>query len=284
MNKVKYLTVFILFYIVMLASGCKLFATPIVAYENKIELSMVEEYKQYFPYELPSYVLEFEGTLNTTENRTGPYEVIFTQNDDFKVSEILRNLFEHNKDNLIVHLLDTDDEAETWMNTYEDGEPKKEYIKVLDNTIYNEIAYITLENGLILSVNYAKIIDWNNNVYYRWQVTESIRMILHYPLMVTDDNAGNTMFLLLPIPAGVTINFDPTTKDLQTILEKDKFKTDKSYYTYKYIDNWNKETVSEYYVNNFNGILDNNQIKIKYFDYDFVVTVNDDSFTIEHLK
>mgnify|MGYP003531967781 CR=1 FL=1 len=28
----------------------------------------------------------------------------------------------------------------------------------------------------------------------------------------------------------------------------------------------------------------NNQIKIKYFDYDFVVTVNDDSFTIEHLK
>ena len=137
---------------------------------------------------------------------------------------------------------------------------------------------------MILSLNYAKIIDWDNNVYYRWQFTESIRMILHYPMMVSEDSEGNTIFLLLPLPAGVTMSFDTTTKTLDTLLTKEKFKTDESYYTYKYIQSWNKDTIKEYYINNFNGVELNGDLLIEYFGYQFTVTLNDNNFIIKHYK
>lgn len=267
--------------------GCKLFETVIVTYDNELTLQMVEEYKPYFPYNLPTFTLKFDGSVNTTEQRTGPYEVVFTQNDDFFISDILSNLFAEyeSKGSLLIYNIGTDEEAETWMNTYdEEGNHSKEYIKVLNNKIYNEIAYMTLDNGLILSVNYAKIIDWNNNIYYRWQKTESIRMIIHYPLMVTENSNFETMFLLLPLPAGVIKKFDTTTKSLETITSKDKFKNDMSYYTYDYISIWNKETVREYYINGFNGHEEDGEFIIEYFGYNFSVEFNEDNFVIKHLK
>ncbi len=283
----KQLVLILVLLMACILNGCKLFETEIVTYENEITLEMVSDYKEYFPYELPTFKLEFEGKVNATLQRTGPYEVVFTQNDDFFISDILSNLFEEyqEKDSLLIYEISKEDEAETWMNTYdENGDYQKEYIKVLNDTIYNEIAYMTLDNGLILSVNYSKIIDWNNNVYYRWQKTEAIRMIIHYPLMVTENDNNETMFLLLPLPAGVIKKFDTTTKSLETITTKDKFKTDSSYYTYDYISIWNKDTVKEYYINNFNGVEENGVFTIKYFGYDFTVTFNENDFVLKHNK
>lgn len=286
-NRYFILLLLLSLFLTILFSGCKLFETKIVTYDSELTLQMVEEYKVYFPYTLPTFKLEFDGSVNTTEQRTGPYEVVFTQNDDFFVSDILSDLFAEYeaKGDLLIYNIGTDDEAETWMNTYdEQGNHKKEYIKVLDNKIYNEIAYMTLDNGLILSVNYAKIIDWNNNVYYRWQKTESIRMIIHYPLMVTENNNNETMFLLLPLPAGVIKKFDTTTKSLETITSKDKFKNDMSYYTYDYISIWNKDTVKEYYINRFNGREENGTFIIDYFGYQFSVQFNENNFILKHIK
>lgn len=283
----RYFIILLSLILTIVVSGCKLFETKLVTYENELTLQMVEDYKVYFPYTLPIFTLKFDGSLNTTEQRTGPYEVVFTQNDDFFVSDILSKLFAEYeaKNDLLIYNIGTDEEAETWMNTYdEDGNHSKEYIKILDNKIYNEIAYMTLDNGLILSVNYAKIVDWNNNVYYRWQKTESIRMIIHYPLMVTENSNNETMFLLLPLPAGVIKKFDTTTKSLETITTKDKFKNDMSYYTYDYISIWNKETVREYYVNRFNGYEENGVFMIEYFGYNFSVEFNEKNFVIKHLK
>ena len=132
-NMRKYFLSILLLIVVCFSFSCKLFETPIKTYENELTFSMVEEYKQYFPYELPTFTLKFDGKINTTENRTGPYEVVFTENDDFKVSNILNQLFVEYEDSLIVYQLSVDNEPETWMNTYKDGEHEKEYIKVLDN-------------------------------------------------------------------------------------------------------------------------------------------------------
>ena len=272
-------------------SGCglvkEMFKTELISNEGEIKLIINEEYQKYFPYEVPSFTLEFEGSFNTTKNRTTESEVIFTHNDDFKLSEVISNLLKKYDElgRLYTHQFSVDKEPETYLISYANNpEGEKEYVKVLDSKIYNEVSYISLENGLVLSLNYARIVDWDNNVYYRWQNTESIRMILHYPMMVTENENGETIFLIIPLPQGVVYNFDTTTKTLDTILSKDKFKTDSTYYTYDYINNWNKENVKDFYIERFNGKEENNKFYIEYLGYSFEIVFNEKTFTFYRHK
>ena len=108
-------------------------------------------------------------------------------------------------------------------------------------------------------------------------------MILHYPFMVTENKQGETMFLLVPLPAGVIYGFDTTTKELDTLLSKDKFKTDKSYYTYDYINNWNVETVKQFYIDKYNGRVVNNEFLVDYFGYTFMIEFNEKNFVINYV-
>ena len=54
-------------------SGCglvkEMFKTELISNEGEIKLIINEEYQKYFPYEVPSFTLEFEGSFNTTKNR-----------------------------------------------------------------------------------------------------------------------------------------------------------------------------------------------------------------------
>lgn len=290
-KKISKFFIFVLFAVVcFISTGCgvfkEMFSVDLIDNEGSIKLDIEEEYKKYFPYELPSYEITFDGIVHTTEHRTTTREVIFTKNDDFKVSEILSNIFEKYKalGRFYTYQSSIDNEGETYLISYEnnpDGE--KVYFKVLDKKIYNEVCYINLENGLILTCSYARIVDENNNVYYRWQNSESIRMILHYPFMVTENKQGETMFLLVPLPAGVIYGFDTTTKELDTLLSKDKFKTDKSYYTYDYINNWNVETVKQFYIDKYNGRVVNNEFLVDYFGYTFMIEFNEKNFVINYV-
>ncbi len=84
--------------------------------------------------------------------------------------------------------------------TLDDGTIKSEkvYLKVIDGNMSNEIAYITLDNGLQLTINYLKFQveqeDKSIKTYYSWQYSESIRMILYYPLMVVKDKDENKKY------------------------------------------------------------------------------------------
>ena len=287
----KFVLLLIVSVMISLSSGCgllkEMFKTELVSNEGEINLIINEDYQKYFPYEVPSFTLEFEGSLNTTKQTTTNSEVIFTHNDDFKLSEVIGKLLNkyQNLNSLYTHQFSIDKEPETYLISYKnnpDGE--KEYVKVLDSKIYNEVSYISLENGLVLTLNYSRIVDWDNNVYYRWQNTEAIRMILHYPLMVTENENGETMFLIIPLPAGVVYNFDTTTKSLDTILTKDKFKTDSSYYTYDYVNDWNIDTVKEFYINRFNGQEIDNKFFVEYLGYKFEIVFNEKSFTFYYKK
>ena len=93
------------------------------------------------------------------------------------------------------------------MNRRDSEVDEKVYLKVKDEKVYNEIAHILLDDGLILSINYARFIDSDNVTYYKWQTTESIRMVLHYPFMITNktDKVPNKInynksFCFIPLP------------------------------------------------------------------------------------
>ena len=189
--KIKNFCLFLIFCLIFL-SGCscnEIFSFSVTPVENGITLTYDQDIITHLAYEnieLPSYTIEFDGTLNITENRQGEFECIFAQNDDFTVSKLVANIIDEYKEKGRVSFreISKDEEMETWMNLRNETQDEKIYLQVKDGIIYNEIAYITLENGLQLTINYARFTDKDNNLYYRWQKTESIRFVLHYPLMV----------------------------------------------------------------------------------------------------
>ena len=188
----------------------------------------------------------------------------------------------------MVASISNDKDAEVWMNRREDDINEKVYLKVKDETVYNEIVYILLDNGLILSINYARFIDSDNVTYYKWQKTESIRMVLHYPFMITDKVDeypnkinNNKSFVFIPLPLGVTYSFDTTTKRLVKLLSNDKF-LESSYYTYKYVNSYEEDhdNFISFYQKYYNGRYINDEFVVTNFGIDFKIKFNKDNFVI----
>lgn len=191
MKKYRFLFVLLVFMISLTGCSCKeIFSFDVVPVENEIVLTYDQDLKEHLGYPedliIPNYIIDFEGSLNITENRQGEFECIFAQNDDFTVSNLIKGIIEEYKEkNRVSFIVDSEDEElETWMNLRNETQDEKIYLQVKDGIIYNERAFITLENGLQLTMNYARFTDKDNNVYYRWQKTQSIRLVLHYPFML----------------------------------------------------------------------------------------------------
>ena len=291
--KIKNYILFLLFSLVFLTGcSCKdIFSFSVVPVEEEIVLTFDQDIKDYLAYtdiELPSYTIDFKGTLNITENRQGEFECIFAQNDDFTVSSIIASIIEEykGKNRVAFREISTDDELETWMNLRNETQDEKIYLQVKDGKIYNEHAYIILENGLRLSINYARFTDKDNNVYYRWQKTESIRVVLHYPLMVIKQGEEKK-FVFIALPNQVITKFDTTTKTIEDLLKKDKF-LETEWYTYEFANSYDEDYQNyvNYYVDNFNGRFIGEDFVYTYLGYDFKVEfikgeeAKDDKFII----
>lgn len=287
----------ILFLLLILLSGCELNIFEVSTEENdgSFTLSIDSDVIEYLNVdEIPTYTLTFEGVLNSGVNRTGEFEIAFYNNDDSKLSKIIENLIQEydSKNRVVYRLKETKTELETWINVNTKNGREKEYIKVKDEKIYNEIAYVCLENGLCLSMNYARFKDYENNIYYRWEKTEGIRMVLHYPLMVyyNEVNERNE-FVIMPIPNGTIINFDTTTKKVSALLKDDKF-IDELYYTYSYFDDSktveeNQQIVTNYYLDNTDAIVTENGIECTFLGNKFLITLDESSFKVtlvEYIK
>lgn len=293
---------------VSLLSSCSFFTTETIEIENEVELSIKENYIPYLGYEksvIPTYTFKFPGKLNVALRTTGPNEIVFTNNDDFVVSDLVEGLLlEHEKNGIISYrLLGTTKNYETHMNkktVLEDGTIKSEkvYLKVVDGNMSNEIAYITLDNGLQLTINYLKFQvaqeDGSLKTYYSWQYSESIRMILYYPLMVVKDSEGNKKILIVALPNG-TINKIETRLNVEGLIEKDSY-LDSSYYTYPYSD-YDAElsgkdydntrivsSIKEYYISHYDGYMEDETLFYTYLGYKFSVTFNKTTFTITYIE
>ena len=285
--KIKNFCLFLIFCLIFL-SGCscnEIFSFSVTPVENGITLTYDQDIITHLAYEnieLPSYTIEFDGTLNITENRQGEFECIFAQNDDFTVSKLVANIIDEYKEKGRVSFreISKDEEMETWMNLRNETQDEKIYLQVKDGIIYNEIAYITLENGLQLTINYARFTDKDNNLYYRWQKTESIRFVLHYPLMVIKQKDAHK-FVFIALPNRVVYNFDTTTKTIEDLITKDKF-LGAEFYTFEYTNSYEEDYQNyiNYYQENFNGRFIDNTFVYTFLGYDFSITFNQENFII----
>lgn len=288
--------------------SCKnYFTTELKEIENEVTLSIKEDYIPYLGYQendIPIYTFKFEGKINTALRTTGPHEVVFTGNDDFRISEMVKELLKYHEENGIISYrsLGITKKYETHLNKKtidSDGNEKTEkvYLKVIDGNMYDEIAYITLDNGLQLTINYRRFdVEGENGetiTYYGWQYTESIRMILYYPLMVVEELNGEKKILIVALPNAV-INKIETRYDVEGLMTKDTY-LDSSYYTYPYPD-YDSETsgsdydatnsinsIKEYYTKFYNGRIENDEFVYTYLGYDFKVTFEKTSFIITYI-
>ena len=289
MNKIRLICLLTLF---ILLTGCscncsEMFEVKYISMENEFTLSIDSNLVEHLDCEnIPDFTLTYDGIINVGENRTGEFEYALYRNDDYFVSRVFEKLIEEyeEKNRIAYKLVKTDNEVEAWMNTYEDPlnteTTVKDYIKVKDSKVYNEMAYIALENGLILSFNYARFSDFSGNTYYRWQKTEGIRFVLHYPLMMFKNKETNiNQFVLMALPKGVIYSYSTTTKKLDSILGNDKY-LESEWYTYNYVNSYEEDYQAyvDYYINNFNGKWVDGKLRHDYLGHTFDITFTEENF------
>lgn len=301
----KILLLLLLFISPIVLTGCGL-TNNSVPNEGTITLNMTDEYLSYLDYkasEVPNFTLSFDGVINTNEAVESNNQIIFSNNDDFTVSEIIANLINKYKDDktrFTSIVVSEELKAETRMNSKKivTGKEKyeKHYLEVYNKKIFNEICYITLENGLQLSIDYRRFqsIDENDNLitYYAWQYRQSIRMILHYPLMlIQKDNKKS--FVIVPLLNNTTYTIG-TQLDVAKVIKNENYLTDEGFRTFFYPDydenkgmtpeelQEQKEYVKKYYIDNFNGSSEE-IFTFEYLERIYSINFNEKSYVINYI-
>lgn len=284
----KYILLLVISILLSISLGCNLniFRVETVENDGSFTLTIDEDVLKYLnTTDIPNYTCTFDGVLKSSKYRTGEFEIAFYDNDDFFLSKIIENLINEYKEKNRVSFksISSDNETESWMNRKQDDVNEKEYIKIKDNKIYNEIVYISLENGLQLSINYARFSDFEGNTYYRWQKTEGIRFVLHYPLMVYhNEEHDRNEVVVMPLPNGVIYYFDTTTKQIDALLKNDKYLKEE-YYKFGYVNSYEKDydNIVNYYLTDAKGVKTSEGIECEFMSNKFLVTFAEDSFNLK---
>ncbi len=284
----KYILLLVISILLSISLGCNLniFRVETVENDGRFTLTIDEDVLKYLnTTDIPNYTCTFDGVLKSSKYRTGEFEIAFYDNDDFFLSKIIENLINEYKEKNRVSFksISSDNETESWMNRKQDDVNEKEYIKIKDNKIYNEIVYISLENGLQLSINYARFSDFEGNTYYRWQKTEGIRFVLHYPLMVYhNEEHDRNEVVVMPLPNGVIYYFDTTTKQIDALLKNDKYLKEE-YYKFGYVNSYEKDydNIVNYYLTDAKGVKTSEGIECEFMSNKFLVTFAEDSFSLK---
>lgn len=284
----KYILLLVISILLSISLGCNLniFRVETVENDGSFTLTIDEDVLKYLnTTDIPNYTCTFDGVLKSSKYRTGEFEIAFYDNDDFFLSRIIENLINEYKEKNRVSFksISSDNETESWMNRKQDDANEKEYIKIKDNKIYNEIVYISLENGLQLSINYARFSDFEGNTYYRWQKTEGIRFVLHYPLMVYhNEEHDRNEVVVMPLPNGVIYYFDTTTKQIDALLKNDKYLKEE-YYRFGYVNSYEKDydNIVNYYLTDAKGVKTSEGIECEFMSNKFLVTFAEDSFSLK---
>ncbi len=284
----KYILLLVISILLSISLGCDLniFRVETVENDGSFTLTIDEDVLKYLnTTDIPNYTCTFDGVLKSSKYRTGEFEIAFYDNDDFFLSRIIENLINEYKEKNRVSFksISSDNETESWMNRKQDDVNEKEYIKIKDNKIYNEIVYISLENGLQLSINYARFSDFEGNTYYRWQKTEGIRFVLHYPLMVYhNEEHDRNEVVVMPLPNGVIYYFDTTTKQIDALLKNDKYLKEE-YYKFGYVNSYEKDydNIVNYYLTDAKGVKTSEGIECEFMSNKFLVTFAEDSFSLK---
>lgn len=294
----------LLLLIPLLVTGCKcsFLEQEVITHEGKLELTIPEEYYEYLDYnreDIPSFVWHFEGTLNTAKTNLKANEVMFHSNDDIKLSKLIKELLDSYRENnrLTVLTVKEEKEHETFLNSQVNGKWEKVFFRPENQVMYNEVAYISLENGLKLSLDYRRFEAKDENdviqTYYAWQYTQGIRMILHYPFQVIKKGEVKKLVLLsLYDQTRYTIG---THNSLKAILKDDKYLNDEGFRKFFYPEYdekkgmteeelaMNIQIVKDYYVNGLNG-QDGSNFTFEYLGKKFEIEFTESCYFIKYLK
>lgn len=204
------------------------------------------------------------------------YHVTFKGNDDIILSDALKDLFNRYKDNLVI----TEEKKITTDVSYfsylKDGKVKNRKYEPDDGFEYLETAYIGLENGLQLEVNYRRF-KYDGLDYYTWRFDRGmITIFLYYPLMVVKDNGDDlNKLLLLALPKKTSFKVGPDLR-LDKLLNGNKYIKNDDYYTFSYNEKDNKkEDIKNFYLN-LNGKEEAGKISYTYLGNEFSVEFKDD--------
>lgn len=279
-------------------TGCFVSFSAVVPNENSITLKLDEDFASVIEGELPEFTFEFEGNLNTIKNVNKAFYTVFSNNDDKILSDALVLLFEKYKDNIYFDLVGTDKDVHSTLFSRLDkyGKVYNEEIEPDNHMVYEETAYISLENGLKLTVDYRKFY-YNGEVYYTWKYSASITMYLYYPMMaIKKEDSLTNKIVLITLPNRVTFKIGPSLS-LQSIYNGSKYtdKEDSVYYTFDYVKDFGEKEeatleqqqqyVIDYYVNNCNGTY-NEETKVINFSYlgnNFMVQLFDNNFKMRYV-
>lgn len=301
----KIYSLLLIFALAFLLTACG--GNKVEPHYEKIIFEFPEEFVEYLPYEeVPNFVLTFEGVLNTNVGGSLSNKKYFSKNDDFVFSDILENLLTEydEKDRLTIRLFSQDEQFETRMNKLvedKNGELKQEsqIMKVKDGEVFNEIAFLNLENGLTLTIEYRRFVsdfEGEYKTYYSWRYVAPVNMVLHYPVMLHLNEKGEKEFLIVPLPTKVVYHLGVSTQlPLNKLLEKDDYFEDnfrRFYYpnfsndprdNEEFDRDENVRLVKDYYMRDFNAREENNKIIFSYLGYDFEVIFEEETFLINIL-
>lgn len=277
-------------------SGC--FSSVVIPNENSITLTLDDDFAYAVKAEnIPSFTFEFDGTLNTNKNVDKKYYTVFSNNEDKILSDALQVLFDKYQDKMYVEVVKEDKVTSTLFSTLDDyGNVVNEKYEPDDNKVYEETAYISLENGLKLTVDYRRFV-YNGKNYYTWKYTASITMYLYYPLMKINDN-GESKLAIISLPNRISFQVGPQLV-LSNILNGVTYDDTKdcTRYSFNYLqelDENDKDTLTleqkqqyviDYYVNEMNGNYDEatKTITYSYLGNNFQVELLDSNFKMHYI-
>ena len=277
----KILLVIVLIFSSLLLVGCN----ETIPNENSVTLYLADSYKDMIKYaEVPSFTLNFKGNLNTIANVNKTYYTVFSNNDDIILSDAISELLALNEGRVEYVIVNEDEVAQRKFSVIENGVLKNIDMKCDDNKVYDEVAYIDLENGLKLTIDYCRFVS-DGKTYYTWRYSRSIAMYLYYPLMKINNNS-NIELVLLTLPNKVKLHVGPELK-LINILDKDEY-FEKGMYTFEYQSGETEEEKKAYVINYYQGYkynkIDDNSFTFEYLNNKFKVELQENTFSIEWME
>ncbi len=264
-------------------SGC--FKNQVVAHQGQIRLYLDESFTTHMSYEqVPDFTFTFEGTINTIANVPDTNATVFASNDDVVFSAMVAELIEEYS--VYTEVVATKEVPTTQINTLDDNNKTVVHQYPVDGGItYDEVAYLSLDNGLKMTINYRRFVS-DGITYYCWRYTSNITFYLYYPLMIIEES-GTKKIVLLALPNRVTFQVGSQLK-ASNILSKDEYLNATKYtFAYPEVEGDKVTYVKEYYLNNHEGYEVENGLEddfyFQYLGIRYQVLFHDQSFTLQYI-
>ncbi len=301
MKKISILLILILTFCL---TGCLSFSNQVEQREKSITLELDDEYVKFLDStNVPKFTFEFDGTLNVIADNPNKFYVQYSNNEDLILSKALVKLFNQYKDRIHVELIKKTTGVEntlfSTLNEY-GTVVNKEYTPD-NNEEFEEKAFINLENGLKLTIEYRRFV-YNGENYYTWSYRTPLSMVLVYPFMVLEGEVTNKL-VLISLPTRIAPNvYNNSVANkkvgISNIINGKAYvyNNDSVYYTYSYLNESeskdeeqiikdNQKYIIDYYVNEMNGTYDETkkQITYTYLGNTFMVELLDKTFKMHYI-